>query len=118
MNPVLFGVIAGISFGAIDVALMLPLDFPDKTTALLAAFLSRFAIGFLIPLVRMPLSVRGDRRPGRPAGQPAGRRHHQSLCADIGDGPDRRADHRMGFGTLHRPTCALGEREQPQRVVG
>ena len=55
MNPILFGVIAGISFGAVDVVLMIPLDFPDKKTALLAAFLSRFAIGFLIPLVRMPL---------------------------------------------------------------
>lgn len=32
-----------------------PIDFPDKKTALLGAFLSRFAIGFLIPLVRMPL---------------------------------------------------------------
>ena len=55
MNPVVFGVIAGLLFGAVDVALMLPMDFPDKRTALLGAFLSRFAIGFLIPLVRLPL---------------------------------------------------------------
>lgn len=34
---------------------MLPMAFPDKKTALLGAFLSRFAIGFLIPLVKMPL---------------------------------------------------------------
>ncbi len=59
MNPVVFGVIAGLVFGAIDVALMLPLDFPDKKTALLGAFTSRFAIGFLIPLVKMPLPVWG-----------------------------------------------------------
>ena len=55
MNPVIFGLIAGLAFGAIDVALMLPMAFPDKKTALLAAFASRFAIGFLIPLVKMPM---------------------------------------------------------------
>jgi hypothetical protein len=55
MNPIVFGIIAGLVFGALDVALMLPMEFPDKTTALIGAFLSRFAIGFLIPLVKMPL---------------------------------------------------------------
>jgi fructose-specific phosphotransferase system IIC component len=55
MNPVVFGIIAGLVFGAVDVGLMLPMEFPDKKTALLGAFLSRFAIGFLIPLVKMPL---------------------------------------------------------------
>jgi hypothetical protein len=55
VKPLTFGVVAGLAFGAIDVALMLPMDFPDKKTALTGAFLSRFAIGFLIPLVRMPL---------------------------------------------------------------
>lgn len=55
MNPVIFGLLAGLVFGAIDVALMLPMAFPDKKTALLAAFASRFAIGFLIPLVKMPI---------------------------------------------------------------
>lgn len=55
MNPVIFGLIAGLLFGFADVALMLPMAFPDKKTALLGAFLSRFAIGFLIPLVKMPL---------------------------------------------------------------
>ena len=55
MNPLLFGLVAGLLFGAADVALMIPLDFPDKKTAMLGAFTSRFAIGFLIPLVKMPL---------------------------------------------------------------
>ena len=55
MNPVVFGIIAGLVFGAVDMALMLPMAFPDKKTALLGAFASRFAIGFLIPLVKMPL---------------------------------------------------------------
>jgi hypothetical protein len=55
MNLVLFGLVAGAVFGIIDVGLMLPMDFPDKKTALIGAFTSRFAIGFLIPLVKMPL---------------------------------------------------------------
>lgn len=55
MNPLVFGLIAGLVFGAVDVALMLPMEFPDKKTALIGAFLSRFAIGFLIPLVKLPL---------------------------------------------------------------
>ena len=55
MNPILFGVIAGLLFGAVDVALMIPMEFADKKTAMLGAFASRFAIGFLIPLVKMPI---------------------------------------------------------------
>lgn len=55
MNPAMFGVIAGIAFGAVNVASMLPMPFDDKPTALLGAFLSRFAIGFLIPFVHLPL---------------------------------------------------------------
>lgn len=55
MTSVIFGLITGLVFGAVDVALMLPLDFPEKKTALLAAFTSRFAIGFLIPFVKMPI---------------------------------------------------------------
>jgi hypothetical protein len=48
------GVIAGIVFGAISVAMMLPMSFPDKRAALLAAFLNRFAIGFVIACVALP----------------------------------------------------------------
>lgn len=55
MNPMVFGLIAGLAFGAFAVGIMIPMEFPDKTTALLGAFTSRFAIGFLIPLVHMPL---------------------------------------------------------------
>ena len=56
MPPLLFAVVAGVAFGIVDVLLMIPLEFPDKRTAMLGAFLSRFAIGFLIPLTRLPLS--------------------------------------------------------------
>ena len=55
MNPVLFGIIAGLIFGAADVALMIPMKHPDKGTAMLGAFFSRFAIGFLIGVTRMPV---------------------------------------------------------------
>ena len=54
MSRVAVGLIAGLIFGALDVALMLPMSFPDKRTALVAAFLSRFGIGLVIPLVNLP----------------------------------------------------------------
>src|SRR6478672_7141238 len=54
MSRVAVGLIAGLIFGVVDVALMLPMFFPDKRTALVAAFLSRFGIGLVIPLVNLP----------------------------------------------------------------
>jgi len=54
MSRVAVGLIAGLIFGAVDVALMLPMSFSDKRTALVAAFLSRFGIGLVIPLVNLP----------------------------------------------------------------
>lgn len=50
-----FGIVAGLLFGAIDVALMLPLKFADRTTAFAAAFASRFAIGLLAATTQLPL---------------------------------------------------------------
>jgi hypothetical protein len=55
MTPLAYGLLAGIAFGAISVGMMLPLQFPDKRAALLGAFLNRFAIGLLIPLIRLEL---------------------------------------------------------------
>ena len=54
MSSLAVGVIAGLIFGVVDIALMLPMSFPDKRTALLAAFLSRFGIGLVIPLLNLP----------------------------------------------------------------
>jgi hypothetical protein len=51
-NP-LRGVLAGVLFGAASAGLMLPLEFPDTTAALLGAFLNRFAIGLVIGCVRL-----------------------------------------------------------------
>jgi hypothetical protein len=42
------GVLCGLAFGLVSVATMIPLAFPDKRTALTAAFVDRFAIGFVI----------------------------------------------------------------------
>jgi hypothetical protein len=58
MPRVTLGVILGLSIGIADVLLMLPLSFPDKRTALLAAFCSRFSLGFFaatIELRRSPI---------------------------------------------------------------
>ena len=48
------GVITGAIFGAVSVALMIPMSFPDKNAALMAAFINRFAIGFVIGCVTLP----------------------------------------------------------------
>jgi hypothetical protein len=55
MNALAFGVIAGLVFGVLDVLLMIPLKMEDKPVAMAGAFAGRFAIGFLIPLVAMPV---------------------------------------------------------------
>jgi len=51
MSHVVFGLAAGLVFGILAVGLMLPLQFPDKRAALTAAFLDRFAIGFVIGVI-------------------------------------------------------------------
>src|ERR1700738_16277 len=54
MSKILLGLIGGLVSEAVDVGLMLRMSFPDKTTALLGAFTSRFAIGFVIGCVQLP----------------------------------------------------------------
>ena len=54
MSRVALGVLCGLAFGIVAVATMLPLSFPDKPAALTAAFLDRFAIGFVISVVSLP----------------------------------------------------------------
>jgi hypothetical protein len=48
MSRLLLGTICGLAFGAIVVALMLPMPFPDKRAALTGAFLNRFGIGVVL----------------------------------------------------------------------
>ena len=59
MSPLFQGIVSGAIFGAVAVASMLPMKFPDKKAALSAAFLNRFSIGLLIPLLRPSLEVPG-----------------------------------------------------------
>jgi hypothetical protein len=54
MDTLWLGLACGIGFGVLAVLMMLPLTFPDRRTALSAAFASRFAIGFLVPVVHLP----------------------------------------------------------------
>lgn len=54
MSNITSGLIAGLIFGVVSVAMMLPMSFPDKPIALLAAFLNRFAIGLVIGCVTLP----------------------------------------------------------------
>jgi hypothetical protein len=54
MSNLMLGIISGIIFGPVSVAMMIPMSFPDKRTALLAAFINRFAIGFVIGCITVP----------------------------------------------------------------
>jgi hypothetical protein len=54
MSRISLGVLCGLIFGGIDVALMIPMSFPDKRAAMLGAFIARFAIGFVILNIRLP----------------------------------------------------------------
>lgn len=49
------GVLLGLAAGVVDVLLMLPFKFPDKSLAMKGAFASRFAVGFLAVNVTLPL---------------------------------------------------------------
>ena len=48
------GLISGLIFGAVVVGMMLPMQFPDKKTALIAAFIARFGLGLVIGCVQLP----------------------------------------------------------------
>ena len=55
MNKLATGTIAGLALGIIDVLLMMPLSFPDKRAALLGALINRFAIGFVVVNIDLPV---------------------------------------------------------------
>src|SRR4051812_25853043 len=48
MSRLALGLLAGVVYGALSAASMLPLGFPDKRAALLGAFLNRLSIGVVI----------------------------------------------------------------------
>jgi hypothetical protein len=51
MSRLFLGLLAGIVYGVLSAASMIPLEFPDKRAALLGAFLNRLAIGMTIGAV-------------------------------------------------------------------
>jgi hypothetical protein len=53
MSRISLGVLCGLIFGGVDVAVMIPMNHPDKRTAMLGAFLARFGLGFVICNVRL-----------------------------------------------------------------
>jgi hypothetical protein len=48
MSRLALGLISGLVFGGLVVAMMLPMTFPDKRAALAGAFLNRFGIGVIL----------------------------------------------------------------------
>ena len=55
MRALPLGIVLGLLTGAASVATMLPMEFPDKRTALMAAFASRFMLGLFSATVVWPL---------------------------------------------------------------
>jgi len=59
MDKITLGLICGAAFGIISAGIMVPMKLGDKrqkTESLIAAFLERFMLGFLIPVVCIGLN--------------------------------------------------------------
>jgi len=96
MSPILIGILAGLACGSIEVGLMLPMEFPDKRTALMTAFTSRFAIGFSGCVCQNANSCLRDWCACRPTRQHPRCNHHQGLHSNTGHRDRRARDHRVG----------------------
>ncbi len=55
MSNILKGFIAGTIFGIVSIIPMFFMTFEDKTRAIAASFISRFAIGFIIFNMELPI---------------------------------------------------------------
>ncbi|MBK9256566.1 MAG: hypothetical protein IPM42_13845 [Saprospiraceae bacterium] len=55
MNNIIKGLIAGTIFGIVSIIPMFFMTFEDKTRAISASFISRFAIGFIIFNMELPI---------------------------------------------------------------
>ena len=85
MSKVILGLIAGIVFGALDVGLMLPMSFPDKSDRTRSVHLPAAS-----PLASSSLASSCPAWPGwlvglvvRSAHQPSGRHHHTQVAFPI-----------------------------------
>jgi hypothetical protein len=56
MSKAMLGILCGIVFGGLSVATMIPLKMESKGSAMAAAFVNRFAIGFAIGAAELPLA--------------------------------------------------------------
>jgi hypothetical protein len=54
MSRMWLGVLCGLIYGALDAALMIPMQFPDKRAAITGAFINRFSIGFVLGAILLP----------------------------------------------------------------
>ena len=55
MSNIIKGLIAGTIFGVASIIPMFFMTFEDKTRAMTASFISRFAIGFIIFNIELPI---------------------------------------------------------------
>ncbi|MBK7790543.1 MAG: hypothetical protein IPJ54_18720 [Saprospiraceae bacterium] len=55
MNNIIKGLIAGTVFGIVSIIPMVFMTFEDKSRAMTASFISRFAIGFVIFNLDLPM---------------------------------------------------------------
>jgi len=55
MTNIIKGLIAGIVFGIVSIIPMFFMTFENKTRAMTASFISRFAIGFIIFNMELPI---------------------------------------------------------------
>jgi len=55
MNNIIKGLIAGTIFGIVSIIPMFFMTFEDKARAITASFISRFAIGFIIFNLELPI---------------------------------------------------------------
>ncbi len=56
MSKLTIGILCGLAFGALAAGSMIPMSFPDKRTAITAAFLNRFSIGLVIGASELPFA--------------------------------------------------------------
>ena len=55
MNNILKGLIAGLILGIVSIIPMLFMEFEDKRKAIIASFVNRFSIGFIIFNIDLPI---------------------------------------------------------------
>jgi hypothetical protein len=55
MSNIIKGIIAGVIFGIVSIIPMIFMTFEDKTRAMTASFINRFAIGFIIFNLELPM---------------------------------------------------------------